>query len=94
MKYLKESYKNLHYTDQISPGHRSNISMTPSNISRTPIKYLQDTYQVSPGYLSNISGTPIKYLQDINHISLGHPSNITTTPIKYNHETDQVSIRH
>jgi len=51
MKYLKE-------THHISPGHISNISSTPiklssgkiSNISKKPMKYLQDTHQLSAGH--------------------------------------------
>jgi len=44
--------KNFEDTLQIS-------KVRNSNISRTPIKYLQVTNQTSPGHLSNISGTPI-----------------------------------
>jgi len=49
-------------TIQISPGH-------PSNICRTPKKYLQDTHQIFLGHLSNIFITHIKYLKETYEIS-------------------------
>jgi len=45
-------------------------------MSRTPIKYLQDTHQISPGHPPNISKKTIKYLQNTVQISPGHWSNI------------------
>jgi len=47
--------KEFQDTYQISPGHRSNTDeitpkIKPSNISRTPIKYLQDTDQIFAGH--------------------------------------------
>jgi len=42
------------------------------SLSRTPIKYLEDTDQISPGHRSNITRTAIKYLQDTIQISPGH----------------------
>jgi len=50
MKSINENHK-------ISPGH-------PSNISRTPIKYLYDTKQKSLLHLSNIFRAHIKYLKE------------------------------
>jgi len=55
MKYLNESYK-------MSQGNASYMSRTHQYISRTHMKYLQDTDQISPGHGSNASSTPIKYL--------------------------------
>jgi len=57
MKYLHSTNQYLYETDQISPGHRLNIS-------RKPIKYFYCIYQISPGHLSNITGTFTKYLLD------------------------------
>jgi len=49
MKYLKETYEISPYPDQISPGNDQLSPLHRSNISRTPIKNLQDTDQISQG---------------------------------------------
>jgi len=69
MKYVKE-------THQMSPGH-------PSNISRAPIKYHQDTHQI-------FQDTHQK-LEDIYYLSPGHPLYIFRKLIKYVQETHQIS---
>jgi len=69
------------------------------------MKYLTDTYQISPAYRSNISWIQNKYLQDtdqmskdtdkisqdIDQIYPGHRTNISMTPNKYLQDTLQIS---
>jgi len=83
MKYLLDTY-------QLIPGHTSTISRTPikyledthQNISTTHIKYHQDTHQISPRQPLNNSRTPTKYLQDNYQISFGHLPKLFRTPNK------------
>jgi len=88
--YVKET----HQICQENPSDMSRkpiiyISNTPISISRTTIKYIQDTHPIPPGHLSSITRTPIKYHQHTHQISPGHhqispgnPSNFSRTPIK------------
>jgi len=55
----------------------------------TPIKYLQDSDQISKGHPSNISRTPIKNHQENHEKSPGHRSNIYRTHIKYLRDIDK-----
>jgi len=59
------------------------LQETYDNISRRPMKYLQDTNQISLGQQSNISRTPI-------NISMT-PIKYLRTPIKYLQDTYQIS---
>jgi len=98
MKYLQETneispgnlrkisskpMKSHKEADQICAGHQPISPRPPSNVSRTPTNYSQDTDHISPGQISNLSRAPIEYHQDIHQISPRNTSNISRTYNKY-----------
>jgi len=70
------------------------MSRTGIIYKNTPIKYLQDTHQISQRHPSNIFRTPIKYLRDTHQLSPGQPQNISRSLIKCIQVTNQISPRH
>jgi len=60
MKYLKKTYETSRKTMKYLNNNQLFLGLQ-SIIYRTPIKTLQDTNQISPGYQSNISRNNMKY---------------------------------
>jgi len=82
IKYLRTPIKYLQYTDQISPGHRSNICWTPIKDFQDNDQNNQDTDQLSKGHPSNTFGT--------HQISLRNLRNISRNPMKYLKKTCEI----
>jgi len=58
----------------------------------TPIQYLQDTHQISPGHPPNISRKPIKYLQDTEQKYLQETIKYLQHIDQISRDTDQISL--